>query len=111
VSGEKTKQIGKRIRHIRKINKITQEQLAEMINVSVPYISNIENGKVNVGAEVIIRLAQALQVSADILLCLEITERDTKYTETFSRLTKQCASEDTEQLLKIMSIIIKMIEK
>ena len=106
MSGEKTKQIGKRIRHIRKINKITQEQLAEMIDVSVPYISNIENGKVNV-----IRLAQALQVSADILLCLEITKRDTKYTETFSRLTKQCASEDTEQLLEIMSIIIKMIEK
>lgn len=111
MSGEKTKQIGKRIRHIRKINKITQEQLAEMIDVSVPYISNIENGKVNVGAEVIIRLAQALQVSADILLCLEITERDIKYTETFSRLTKQCASEDREQLLEIMSIIIKMIEK
>ena len=111
MSGEKTKQIGKRIRHIRKINKITQEQLAEMIDVSVPYISNIENGKVNVSAEVIIRLAQALQISADILPCLEFTERDTKHTKTFSRLTKQCASEDTEQLLEIMSIIIKMIEK
>lgn len=56
MNSEKTKQIGKRIRHIRKINKITQEQLAEMVDVSVPYISNIENGKVNVSADVIIRL-------------------------------------------------------
>ena len=37
--------LGKRIKDIRKNNGITQEKLAELINVDPTTISNIENGK------------------------------------------------------------------
>lgn len=107
MSSEKINQIGKRIRHIRKINKITQEQLAEMIDVSVPYISKIENGEKTVSAEIIVRLTPALHTSADVILCLETEDGVTNYNETFSKLIKRYTEEETEQIL---CIIIKIIE-
>ena len=36
---------GSRIRSLRKNRGLTQEQLAEKMNVSTPYIAKIENGK------------------------------------------------------------------
>ena len=38
-------ELGKRIKRIRGEKKISQEKLAEMIDVSIPHMSNIENGK------------------------------------------------------------------
>ena len=38
-------QIGARIREERQIQKMSQATLAELSNVSLPMISNIENGK------------------------------------------------------------------
>ena len=39
------KLLGQRIRQLRKLNGITQEQLAEMLGIGTPNISYIENGK------------------------------------------------------------------
>ena len=104
------KRIGKRIRHIRKNNMITQEQLAEMIGVSVPYVSSIENGKTNASADVIIRLSKALHTSADIILCLDVREFEGIYTDIFPMLTRQCTYEEKEQILEIVKIITNLIE-
>lgn len=38
------KRIGQRIRVIRRARKMTQAELAECANLSVPYVSHIENG-------------------------------------------------------------------
>ncbi len=110
MSSEKIKEIGRRIRRIRKVNKITQEQLAEMIDVSVPYISKIENGKTTASADIIVRLTQALHTSADAILCLEKEDSNTNYADIFSRLIKQCTEEEANQILEILRIIIKIIE-
>lgn len=109
MNNDKIKQIGKRIRYIRKSKKITQEKLAEMIDVSVPYISNIENGKVTASAEIIVRLTQALHTSSDTILCLE-TENNEEQAEPFAKLIKQCSKEETEYILEIIRIIVKIIE-
>lgn len=43
--GNIKKLLGQRIRELRKARKITQEQLAEMLNIGTANISYIENGK------------------------------------------------------------------
>lgn len=37
--------IGKRVKKFRKSRRLSQEQLAELLDISVPHMSNIENGK------------------------------------------------------------------
>ena len=47
---------------------MSQEQLSEIIDVSVPHMSNIENGKTKFSLPVLIHLANALGVMPDVLL-------------------------------------------
>lgn len=56
------KLLGKRIKEIRNKRGITQERLAELVNIGTPNISYIENGKFYPSYETFIGLLQALNV-------------------------------------------------
>ena len=59
---------GKNLVIIRKKLHLTQEQCAEMIGITVPHLSNFENGKCNVSLKVIEQIMQALPVTPNDLL-------------------------------------------
>ncbi|MDE6875234.1 MAG: helix-turn-helix transcriptional regulator [Lachnospiraceae bacterium] len=67
--------LGKRVKQIRKERKISQEQLAKQIDVSVPHMSNIENGKTKFSLQVLIDLSDALKVTPDVLLLDQVSAR------------------------------------
>ena len=52
--------LGKRIRRKRSENHISQAALAEMIQVSVQHMSNVENAKTKASLETVIEIANAL---------------------------------------------------
>lgn len=60
--------LGKRVKKMRKNQKMSQEKLAELIDVSTPHMSNIENGKTKFSLQVLIDLASALNTTPDVLL-------------------------------------------
>jgi len=60
--------ISQRIRLARKFKKLTQEQLASKVQTTKGTISNYENGYSTPSNEMIILLADTLDVSADYLL-------------------------------------------
>ena len=62
------KEIGLRIAQARKKKSMSQADLAEKAQVSISHISDIENGKKQIGIEIFIRITEALNVSADWLL-------------------------------------------
>ncbi len=62
------KQIGKRIQNRRKQLGYTQEKLAEMMNVSIQMISNLERGNKSIRIDNLIRLCKILGVSTDYIL-------------------------------------------
>lgn len=55
--------LGKNIQKYRKLNKYTQEKLAEMIDVDVNSISSIERGRYFPSPDNLVRIAEALKVS------------------------------------------------
>ena len=59
--------IGKRIAHIRKMRGYTQEKLAELADISVQYLSDIENDKRNITVTVLKRITESLYVTTDML--------------------------------------------
>ena len=61
-------QMGKRISARRKEIGLTQEKLAELMDVSIQMISNLELGKKAIRPENLIKLCQALNVSVDYIL-------------------------------------------
>lgn len=60
--------VGKRIQALRKEHKMTQQQLAEAIDISEKYLSNIETGKDICSIHVILNIANLLDASVDDLL-------------------------------------------
>ena len=61
-------EIGQRIRKYRKASRLSQEELAEKVGISVPHMSHIETGNTKLSLPVLVALATALEVSTDDLI-------------------------------------------
>ena len=68
--------IGKRIQSRRKQLMLTQEQLAEMMNVSIQMVSNLERGNKAIRIDNLINLSQILDISTDYILTGKTTAGD-----------------------------------
>ena len=60
--------IGKRVHDFRIQNDYTQAQFAELIDISVNFLSEIENGKKGMSQDTICKLCDYFQISADYIL-------------------------------------------
>ena len=69
-----------RIRTLRKINKLSQNALAKMLNVHQTAVSQWENGRTVPDVETLPRLAGLFQVSTDYLLGLDNEQNQTQKT-------------------------------
>ncbi len=61
-------EIGQRIRKFRKAQGLSQEQLAEKIEISVTHMSHIETGNTKLSLPVLVSIARVLEVQTDDLL-------------------------------------------
>ena len=83
--------IGKRIKEIRSKQKLTQLELADIIEKSYSYISYIETGKKQLSLETLIDIANALRVTADELLSSNILYPH-KVKDEFSTILEDCST-------------------
>lgn len=60
--------VGRKIKELRDKKRLSQAELAEMIDVSTPYISNIENGHKFLKIETLVAICNTLGVTPDIML-------------------------------------------
>ncbi|MEE9270534.1 MAG: type II toxin-antitoxin system antitoxin SocA domain-containing protein [Candidatus Krumholzibacteria bacterium] len=64
--------VGKRIKELRESAGLTQEELAEILGVSRPAVTSIENGSRKVSAEELVKLSRTFRLSVDAILNLEV---------------------------------------
>lgn len=60
--------IGNRIREYRIENRLTQAEFAEVMDISVNFLSEVENGKKGMSQDTIYRLCKHFKLSADYIL-------------------------------------------
>ena len=65
----------------RVLNNLSQKDLAEKLNVSAVYISQIENCRPNKGIASVVKIAQALNVPPCILFAEESCQKYSQYIE------------------------------
>ena len=68
--------LGETIKLLRKRNGLNQSQLAELCEITVTYLSLIENGKKEPTLSLLKTIANSLQVPLPILLFSALTEED-----------------------------------
>ena len=84
------KAIGKRIKIARIKADLTQERLAERINISPTHLSNIETGTTRVSLSTMISIANALSVTSDDLLCDSIVMAKAQFEKDIALLLEDC---------------------
>ena len=94
--------IGQRIRKFRKILRLSQEQLAEQVNISVTHMSHIETGNTKLSLPVFADISKALGVQADDLLSDKPTGRHIAIQE-INDLLDSCT---TNQLRILVDILV-----
>lgn len=68
--------IGQRIQARRKQQGYTQEQLADLMNVSIQMVSNLERGNKAIRIDNLIKLSEILEISTDYILTGKETADD-----------------------------------
>ena len=100
------KAIGKRIKIARIRADLNQEELAEAVDVSATHLSNIETGTTRVSLQTIVRLANALSVSADDLLCDNVIKAKVQFEEEIAGVLEDC--DDYE--IRVIADIVKSVK-
>jgi DNA-binding XRE family transcriptional regulator len=103
--------IGDRIKARRAELGMTQDAVAVKANISKGFLSDVENGRRNVGADTLLELANALGLSLDYLMTGEVIESESKAVEIPSALAELASKEgltfrQTRQLLGMAQQIV-----
>lgn len=99
--------IGLRIAYFRKLNNLTQGELAERLHINKNYLSHIESGSANktVSLPLLIKISRALDVELAILVDL-----DDMHNKNFKEFVKDMR-ETFEELKQLNSDLDKMLEQ
>ena len=98
--------IGKRIQELRKKRGITQEELAEVIDISPHYLSALERGLYNIKLEILVKILNYLDCSADEVFC-EVVNKS--FAVSSSRLSERLEALPMEEQNKILAVVDTMI--
>lgn len=101
--------IGKRIKYYRTKENLSQMDLAEFADLSVPYISYIETGKKKISLISLIKITAALKITPNhILTDYIIHSEDTIATEV-TTLLKECNAEERFFLYEMLLSIVRCL--
>ena len=101
------RQIGQHIKTARKSRKLTQEYLAEKLDVSVGYVSQIERGRTKISLDLLAMIATILDYDIVAFLKGVTVETETYLAEDFYDHLRQLTPENRQLLIRIMSCMIE----
>ena len=101
--------IGTNIKKLRRERDITQEQLAEYLNISVSAISQWESGKTTPDISLLAPLANIFDVTSDVLLGIDITVKENRIKDIINqaRQAREYGSVDCEKSIEILRAGLK----
>lgn len=98
--------IGKRVRAARLSKGITQERLAEMVEAGTTHISHIETGNTIPSMKTFIAIVNALDISADELLCDNVVKSKAVFQNEIAKETEDCS----EKEIRVIAAMVKSMK-
>ena len=94
-------EVGARIKEARLHKHLSQAQLAELLGLTPPYISNLETGKQNMSITALARISDVLEVSADWILRNNTRDALDITAEEFRELLEDCTPAERMGILRV----------
>ena len=94
--------IGNRIRAYRLERKLSQEVLSEMADLTPAHFSHIERGNTKPSLPTLIRIANALEITIDDLLCDNVEKSRHVRVKDVDHLLEDCTPQEIKALTEIL---------
>lgn len=98
------KLIGQRVKYYRKQSGLTQEQLAERVNISDVYLSRIENGAAKPTLDVYANICSTLRCDLSALFSNVSTESERYQSDRILELFQSCTP-------RVKPVVLDLLEK
>ena len=95
--------IGQRIRKIRKAHGMSQEELAERVDISTTHMSHIETGNTKLSLPVLVDIATVLEVRTDDLLHGNSSFTGDSVLEDIAEVLTGCTAKEA----KVIAVVVK----
>ena len=103
---EYRKAMGERMKTQRKLMRLTQEQMAEMLDISIKHYSEAERGIIGLSVENLIKVGEILGISLDYLL--KGISIDYPIPARMIEIYKTCPDSKKELLLELLELEAKL---
>jgi transcriptional regulator with XRE-family HTH domain len=98
--------VGLRIKKARTDKRLTQEKLAERLDLSNNYISSIERGKAVPSLETFISICNALDVTADMLLTDSVYMTSEYIVESIALKLRRCSKKNMRIVERFIDVLL-----
>lgn len=103
--------IGQQIRKFRKAHGLSQEELAEKVNISTTHMSHIETGNTKLSLPVLVDIAAALEVRTDDLLNNNPTAATGSAMDEIASVLERCTATESKVIADVVRAIKLSMDK
>ena len=100
--------IGIRIKDVRLKQNISQEKLAELINMSKEHVSHIECGTTKLSLLALVKICNSLEITPDLLLLDSLYKSKEYFKDEFSKIIENCNDLDLKLIIETAKAIISV---
>jgi transcriptional regulator with XRE-family HTH domain len=99
--------LGERLRDLRKLRGLSQEDLAEQARISGKYLGEIDRGKANLTIDILEKLSTALRVGMMDLFDYQHEMGKKRLKEEINALICDAGDEDLRKIFRVLKSIMK----
>ena len=97
--------ISHRLRELRIARGLTQEYIANKLDINPSHISNIENNRVKVSLTTLVNMRNILDTTVDYVLSDSYNDTESPLNQEILKELSNCDNEKKEKILKIIRIL------
>ena len=94
--------IGQKIRKVRKAHGLSQEELAERVDISTTHMSHIETGNTKLSLPVLVEIAAVLEVRVDDLLSDNSHTSSGSAMEDIAAVLERCTAKESKLIADVV---------
>lgn len=99
--------IGSRLKQARINKELTQENLAESLDVSVAFLSRVERGNIDISLKRLSQLCELLDVTEGAILNGSSTTSKNYLSEELFSLLKNCPPEKSKLIYELAKVVVE----
>lgn len=103
--------LGKRIREERKRLKLTQEKLAERIDLSEAYIGQIERGERILSLDTLLKITDQFGVTVDYLINNSLDLNDDQFLNQLKKIMIDRSTKEKKMILDVLRVMLAHVDE